>query len=400
MHSSSLIYLILVSAIATAHAWVTPAIQSHTICRIHDRQQQPRHAKTVDDDDDGATTIVQRTFYRFSHGSDVDVHNSMVLEDRSTVGDSSSSKGHGTILLRDGNVEEGEIGDAFYSISPETTLSTSEIAMALYLASNPTLCTEDMLEVSSETGLASILGCVGAGFVLKRNSNAPASLLQDDVADDILTISSSSHSDKLLPPTLEKLTLTAPDERHLDVLLRNSKHSGIASSKLSVEPLDWKMRNVRNTRVVPSEVTTLVAVDLALTFPEAVLLARTCAYRLRPSWVGRTVTQVVPTLVHMCPADREDAAYLQRELTTNYKMSAFTGYLKLEKLIFCPQTVPHTADMATTLEDMELEVQEERSLAFSSLVAQHHPDYVGGGSGELFFPADTGATGFREAESW
>ena len=172
MHSSSL-YLILVSAVAIAHAWITPAITTHAIRHsIHRQQQQQhvvRHAKTVDDDD-GATTVVQRTFYRFSPGSDVEVHHSMVLEDRWTVdgGDSSSTTtGHRTILLRDGNVEEGEIGDIFYSISPETGVSTSEIAMALYLASNPTLCTEDMLEVSSETGLASIFGLCGGWICLE-----------------------------------------------------------------------------------------------------------------------------------------------------------------------------------------------------------------------------------------
>ncbi len=343
-----------------------------------------RDAKTVNEDETTTPQLVQRTFYRFSPGSEVDVHNSVVLEDRYIQ---SKDQKHRTLLLRDGNVEDGEIGDAFFTISPTTTVSTSEMVMALYLASNPALCTEDLLEVSSETGLASILGILGAGFVSRRDD--PTSAPEEE--DDILTIATKRN--KLVPKSLETVTLTAAEERYLPVLMKNSQHAGIPSC--SVEPLDWKVRHARGRP--PKEVTTIVAVDLALTYPEAVALARTCAYRLRPSWVGRENAKTIPRFVHVCPADREDVAYLQRELTNGYKMTAYTSYLKLEQIIFCPQTV--SSSVADEDEDMELEVQDIRSLTFTSLIAQHHPDYVGGGSGELFFPADTGATGFREAES-
>jgi hypothetical protein len=367
-------------ATAVQAYWVTSRPPTSSRCLSF-----ARHAKTVNEDET-TTKIVQRTFYRFSPGSEVDVHNSVVLEDRWVQ---SEDQTHRTILLRDGNVEEGEIGDTFFTISPATTLSTSEMVMALYLASNPALCTEDLLEVSSETGLASILGILGAGFVSRRDED-PKSTQEDE--DDILTIATKRN--KLVPKSLETVTLTAAEERYLPVLLKNSQHAGLHSC--TVEPLDWKVRHPRVRAA--KEVTTIIAVDLALTYPEAVALARTCAYRLRPSWVGRENTKTIPRLVHVCPANREDVAYLQRELTTGYKMAAYTSYLKLEQIIFCPQTLSSTVSLEED-EDMELEVQDMKSLTFTSLIAQHHPDYVGGGSGELFFPADTGATGFREAES-
>ncbi|GAX21355.1 hypothetical protein FisN_6Lh079 [Fistulifera solaris] len=377
-----LMYLTLATAV---QAWVTRSRPSSRFLSL------ARHAKTVNEDETPTTPqIVQRTFYRFSPGSEVDVHNSVVLEDRWMI--QSNDPTHRTLLLRDGNVQEGEIGEAFFTISPTTALTTSEMVMALYLASNPALCTEDLLEVSSETGLATILGILGAGFVSQqRDEENPTSAKEEE--DDILTIATKRN--KLVPKSLETVTLTAAEERYLPVLMKHSQQAGIPSC--SVEPLDWKVRHARSRP--PKEVTTIVAVDLALTYPEAVALARTCAYRLRPSWVGRessSSAKTIPRFVHVCPADREDVVYLQRELTNGYKMTAYTSYLKLEQIIFYPQTVSSSMD---EVEDMELEVQDIRSLTFTSLIAQHHPDYVGGGSGELFFPADTGATGFREAES-
>jgi len=38
-----------------------------------------------------------------------------------------------------------------------------------------------------------------------------------------------------------------------------------------------------------------------------------------------------------------------------------------------------------------LEVQEDSDKDYQSLVAIHHPDYAGDGSGEYFFPLETGA---------
>ena len=44
------------------------------------------------------------------------------------------------------------------------------------------------------------------------------------------------------------------------------------------------------------------------------------------------------------------------------------------------------------LDELEqIEVQEDSSRDYQSLTATHHPDYAGDGSGEYFFPLETGA---------
>ena len=43
------------------------------------------------------------------------------------------------------------------------------------------------------------------------------------------------------------------------------------------------------------------------------------------------------------------------------------------------------------LDPLVLEVQDWNTLEYRILTAQHHPDYLGGGTGEYFFPLETGA---------
>ena len=373
-------------------------------------------------------TLYQRIFYRFSPGSDVDVHDSLVMEERVRFqADPENSGylvpvGHRTLILRDGAVEDGEIGEDLFTLTIDhaaaaaaaaaeggsSTKSThtgagtdkileSEIATALYLASNPSLCSKTMLQVACGSGVASLLGAIGAGFVSRRLHGEKASL-KHDVAEDVLTI--ASEKDHLFPADLELLTLTDSDESSLNVAFHNCKHSGVSPAKVSVEPLDMTPRPNRMSSlsaeqggiVSYKEYKTIVASDVAFTYPEAKELARLVANRLEPSkfyLLSTSKDTTLPRFIHVCPDSREDVVYLHRLLEHGYKMSVSTGYLKLEKLMFHVQTLP-TSEPESALDDVELEVQQFKEIHYQALVAQHHPEYAGQGSGELFFPMATG----------
>ena len=163
-------------------------------------------------------TLYQRVFYRFSPGSDVDVHDSVVLEERVRFekapsddddddNDDSNNQmlqavGPRTLILRDGQVDDGEIGDDFFTLtlqqhsgaaSTHTGAGTdrqleSDVCAALYLASNPDLCRGRMLQVSCRSGIASLLGSIGAAYVSKKQVGNSTTTAKRDVADEILTI--------------------------------------------------------------------------------------------------------------------------------------------------------------------------------------------------------------------
>ena len=75
-------------------------------------------------------------------------------------------------------------------------------------------------------------------------------------------------------------------------------------------------------------------------------------------------------------------------------MNVDLGYLKLQKLRFVYQMVPDDdeseVDPEAQVEDLDLELQDESSSVYESLTAVHNPDYAGAGSGEYFFPMETG----------
>ena len=72
-------------------------------------------------------------------------------------------------------------------------------------------------------------------------------------------------------------------------------------------------------------------------------------------------------------------------------MTVRTNYVNMERLQFYFQALPQDAP-ESDLDDLEqLEVQEDSSKDYQSLTAIHHPDYAGDGSGEYFFPLETGA---------
>lgn len=387
--------------------------------------------------------MYQRIFYRFSRGSDVTIHDAIIIEERCRFvvdpqrPDYMIPNGPRTLLLRNGlgmNFDNGEIGDDFYTINVATGATStssananvvathngagndpavqSAIACAIYLSCNPDICQGRMLEVSADTGLGSLLGCIGAGHVVKYNNADSSATATDDIEDDILTIGKDRKGP--FPPELELLSITDVDEEQLVKIMNNLKASGLKSGyKVNLDVLDWRTRKIQPRMNRPSssqslEYRTVVASDIVFSYPETKELARAVAHRVEPItpyiYQNGPTTTTMPSFVHVCPDDRDDVTYLRRILEKGYRMSVSTKFLKLEKLIFHLQKLP-SGQPESDLDDVELELKDCKEIKYQALVAQHHPDYAGGGSGEWFFPIETGeyeATGgstFLEKEA-
>ena len=130
----------------------------------------------------------------------------------------------------------------------------------------------------------------------------------------------------------------------------------------------------------------MLASDVVLTYPEAKNLARVVANHLLPNTYA---SPPLPSFVHVCPEEHDDMPYLRRILEKGYRMSVQTHFWKLEKLVFHWQKLP-AGEPESALDDLELELRDFKEISFQSMTAQHHPDYAGEGSGELFFPMETG----------
>lgn len=369
-----------------SHAWILLPSRRFTT-KLCSSSSQENNETPIDDPN---SLFVHRVFYQFTRGSDVELHDSMVIEERvrfEPAGDGYVRPvGPRTILLRDGQVEDGEIGDEFFALDVGKSHSgagtdynlEATLATALYLASNPSFCRKQVLEVASELGLASLLGCIGAGHVLR--STDPS---DDTDEDDILSI--PKNRDTLLPDALECLFLTEQTKERTDALIRQLKDSGISSPKITAQPLDWTKRQQRS---VEKDFYTIVASDVAFTYPEAKELARTVAHRLQPAAAYLNAKDPLPRFLHVCPDAREDCVYLRQILEKGYRMTCSNGYLKLEKIVFYPQRINKTDD-EIVLDGIPLEVRDFRETEYSSLTSSHHWEYVEG-MGEYFFPIETG----------
>lgn len=366
-------------------------------------------------------TIYQRAFYSFSQGSDVDIHKSIVIEERVRFQADPNRAGYiipigpRTLILRDGNVEDGEIGTDFFTIhmiGKHSGVGNDEevesiISSTLYLASNPTLCTGDVLQVGCTSGLAGLLGCVGAAYVngdYQRNIEKKKEN-DNSMMGDILTI--SKDKDPLMPTLLEKLVLSDESMDNLELAMKYCQKSGIKKSVI-VDQLEWRKRinvpKVVSRRNTLPEYRTIIASDLAFSYPEAKELARTVANRLESSRKYYNTYQsdpssgnINPSFIHVCPDDRNDVTYLRQFLEKGYKMTTTSRYLKLEQLKFLYQIAltddvmqGSNDDENSILDQLELELHNIKEITYQCLIARHHPDYAGEGSGELFFPMETG----------
>jgi hypothetical protein len=357
---------------------------------------------------DSPMLLYQRILYRFTPMSDVDIPNAIVVEERcrfrpqnDTASGSAVPIGPRTLILRDGQVDDGEIGDELYTLQCGTShtgagtdraLETT-IATAMFLAGNPDLCHGSLLQVGAGHGLESLLGCVGAALSSRKASTGETD--DDDMAEDILTI--SKKADGLLPPELKSLTISDASFANLEDALRLANAMGVPKSKMNFAELDWRIRHV-SSRPNPRgqqhqylDFSSIIAAGLSFTFPEAKALARTIAHNLQPSAPALTSLdrKPVPRFAIITPERQADCLVdLRHLLERGYKMVTATQYLKVEKIAFHLQKTTHPE---STLDDLDLEVSDVREVQFTALTAQHHPEYTGGGSGELFFPMETGA---------
>ncbi|GKY90365.1 hypothetical protein MPSEU_000010500 [Mayamaea pseudoterrestris] len=414
----------LICLLPVSHGWIQPIARRTT--RISSRSLQRLRSSDSSDGqmkDMEGKTIYQRVFYMLDpiEPTISDSNKSVVVEERVRFQPDSDpvrqSQGYiqpvgfRTLILRDGNVQDGEIGKAFVSLNVHDGSDThggagmdstmdSAIAMLLYLASNPALLQGKVLEMSSGVGISSLLGCLGAGFVSKGGATDADAANRDTPDDDILSIPSGS---PWLPEDLESLTLTDPDEMNLNMVMENAKSLWIESSKLYLDRLDWSVRDVKPFGVTAAasepfrdnngnnnkEYRNILAGDVAYTFPEAKLLARAVAYRLQPSYSFVGSSTPAPRFVHLYPDGSDENVYLRRFLERGYRMNVSQDYLKMEKIQFAFQMLPQD-EPESSLDDVVLNVQERKAYEYSVLVAEHSVDYGGAGMGEYFFPIETG----------
>ena len=377
-------------------------------------------------------TIYQRTFYRLSPGSTVSHPNAIVLEERLRFQPDPNNKGYilpkgpRTFIIRKGTHEDA-ITDELYRVHLGTythngpgTMDTA-IATMLYLASNPELVQGEVLELACEDGAASLVGCIAAKFVLDPFSSV-ATTPEGDL--EIMTV--PKHK-SVFPKRMHHLTLSEEE----DDGLRNAYDivKGFSNGEVSLKNIRWSTRIPG--RRYDHYYRLIVGSDIDLTYPSSKELARVVANYLLPSdefavvsikgagessasssfgGLGMDIVaessssarsgqsrepdcEVDPkypaTFVHVCPDTRENTTYLRQFLEKGFRMTVNTGYLKMERLRFVFQTLDED-DPESMIEDLDLELKDETYRSYQSLTAVHHPEYAGEGTGEYFFPMETG----------
>jgi hypothetical protein len=369
--------------------------------------------------------IYQRTFYRLSPGSDVAKPNALVVEERVRFRPDPENDGYilpygpRTFILRQGT-EEDEITDELYRMNePGEThngsgAQESTIATILFLASNPQMCQGDVLQIACGDGIAGLLGCIGAGMQGK-DPKAMKAATGSDEDESIFTL--PNRKDSILPKRLHHLTLTDENPSLIQKAYDTLKHSHLPPSKVSLKELQWSSRDTSRSRQYASY-HAVIGSDVDFSYPTSKELARMVANSLLPSdatAAGKAATfgksfgglgmddgpataqvdpdsevdpNIPPAFVHVCSDRNDNVRYLRQYLEKGFKMNVSSGYLKLEKLKFVYQLLEHEKPEAE-IEDLDLELQEDSSRVFQSLVAVHHPDYAAG-MGEYFFPLETG----------
>ena len=393
-----------------------------------------------------APTIYTRTLFRLQ--SDDDGTAPLVVEERLRYRPSADDPtfmepfGPRTLVWRDGAVPEGALGDEFcvlhvHEVPPRRSASSSSltttsghaqtlqhggrrgtvdesIVTALILATRqPDACRGPVLELAAREGLGALMGCMGAAFgqldAHQRAARIQQHATADQVTQDVLTV--PTDHDKVLPSALTALTITETDPVMLDVCA--AQVAGVAGlHKANVQRLDWRTRRrpPPSTPTKPPRTTyqTIVLGDTPLTYPETRAMVRTIAHRLAPSnpdYMTQDLykrmegskedkldddTSVVPRLVYVTKDEREQNVYFRQYLSQGCRMNVDVDYVTVEKIGFAIQsiaTVPPSQE-AALLDPLELEVISVEKMDYQVITAMHHPDYVGGGSGEIFFPME------------
>lgn len=370
--------------------------------------------------------IYQRTFYRLTPASTVSYSNALVIEERLRYKPDPKQEGYiqpygpRTLILRQGT-DEDRITEELYRINLGNnahdgpgTMDTA-IATMLYLASNPEIVQGEVLELACESGAASLIGSIGARFVLD-----PSAVVKSGDSGDLDIMTVPKH-ENAFPKKMHQLTLSQEDRDGFQNIYDIIK--GFSNSEVLLKEIPWS-RRIPGRRY-EHYYRLVVGSDIDFTYPSSKELARTVANHLLPSnefavasvkdagesSVGafgaigmdlvepnqdakadpeRQVNPNVPaTFVHVCPDTRENTTYLRQYLEKGFRMTVNTGYLKMERLQFAFQALPED-DLEAGIEDLDLELNDEVFRSYQSLRATHHPDYSGEGTGEYFFPMETG----------
>ena len=322
----------------------------------------------------------------------------------------------------------------------------TEIASILNLASNPKWMQGDVLELScggqagASCGIVGLLGSVSAKFAsmtsneLEQYKKQRKETMEEEVSLNSIQNHNRNKLTNLVPQRMHHLTLSdeSPESLHRVSEMYKRHFSDTSPSPVSVKQVEWsyprrqQQQQTGGRRRYDHEYRTIVGSDLDLTFPTAKELSRACANMLLPSneFAVANIKEgaetspsfgglgmdpepsetsykepldqevdpnIPPTFIHLCPDYRDEVRYLRQFLEKGFRMTVRTNRVNMERLQFYFQTLPQDSPESDLEELDSMEVQEDSDKDYQSLTAIHHPDYAGDGSGEMFFPLETGA---------
>jgi len=405
-------------------------------------------------------TIFQRTFYRLSPDSQLQLPNSIMLEERLRFQADTNNEGYilpigpRTLIVREGT-EDDELTDELFRMDLFGSKRNgngkgthngprsfdTEIATILYLASNPKWIQGDVLELTcggqagESCGIVGLLGCISAKLAsmtsneIEQYKKQRKETMEEEAKEVSLNSLQEQQRDKLsglIPQRMHHLTLSdeSPESLNRVSEMYRQHFSDTTPSPVSVKQVEWSYP--RRQHNYAHEYRTIVGSDLDLTFPTAKELSKAVANLLLPSneFAIASIQEgaetspsfgalgmdpepsetshnepldkevdpsISPTFIHLCPDYRDEVRYLRQFLEKGYLMTVRSNYVNMERLQFYFQTLPQDSP-ETEIEGLDsLEVQEDSDKDYQSLVVIHHPDYAGDGSGEYFFPLETGA---------
>ncbi|KAG7339271.1 hypothetical protein IV203_002477 [Nitzschia inconspicua] len=353
-------------------------------------------------------TIYQRTFYRLSKSSQVAVPSVIMLEERLRFRPDPNNKeyvlpfGPRTFILREGT-DQDALTDALFTI--DLTVQRTKRAQrtskyghgdrhhpvsGLQSTMDPRRYFGTLLQWNSRGfGNCRLVGMhrgkvatMSKEELTRHKQQLTQTESQQDIVDGVMTV--PKHESSLFPRRMHRLTLSDESPEALQGAFELiKKHS--TANQVSIKPLQWSVpRRISNNRRYDHEYRTIVGSDLELSFPTAKELARTVANMLLPS-------------NEFAVANIKEGANTAPSLepwvwTPNHHLHPTkNAYVKMQRLQFVFQPMEEGTPERELEQLDSLELQEETSRDYQSLTAVHHPDYAGDGSGEYFFPLETGA---------
>ena len=386
--------------------------------------------------------IYQRTFYRLSPGSQVSKPHVLLLEERLRYQadpkrpDYILPTGPRTFIFRRGTSED-EITGELYRFDFGTTHNgpgtmDDDIATILYMAAEAKVVQGDVLQLACKSGAVGVMGCMAARLALGQLGPKATPAADGAAAGDLFTM---QKHENVFPERMHHLTLSDEGEDSLRGAYEIVKN--FSNGQISLKDVRWRIRNPPGRRY-DHYYRTIIGSDMDFEYPDSKNLARAVANYLLPSnelavmstrdgastssfgGLGMDMESptpspnnknndgedtmvdpsVPPTFIHVAPDVRENLRYLRQYLEKGFRMTVDTGFMKLERLNFVYQTLDEEAEEAE-LEDLDtLELRDDTSRGYQFVKAIHHYDYAGEGSGEYFFPLETGEYEGGSRSTW